>query len=79
MIERCYDIADMFVFWFMWSHHLEIMKCPDGFVCGEAPFNDQFSPTYFCGERFWQPFWVNVSISWNKDYIKRTAKKTVIL
>eukprot|EP00057_Strongylocentrotus_purpuratus_P013599 XP_011668073.1 PREDICTED: relaxin receptor 1-like [Strongylocentrotus purpuratus] len=61
------------------EENCEIVKCPDGYVCGEAPFNEKDSPTNFCEERDWQPFWVNATKAWKKDNINSTAKKAVIL
>eukprot|EP00057_Strongylocentrotus_purpuratus_P016596 XP_011671070.1 PREDICTED: G-protein coupled receptor GRL101-like [Strongylocentrotus purpuratus] len=61
------------------EENCEIIKCPDGYVCGEAPFNDFPPPTNFCEERDWQPFWVNATKAWNKDNIDNTANKAVIL
>ncbi|XP_041474643.1 G-protein coupled receptor GRL101-like [Lytechinus variegatus] len=57
----------------------EIAKCPDGYVCGEAPFNDNNGPVNFCERFVWQPFWVNATRPWKRDDIKNTAKKAVIL
>ncbi|XP_063962145.1 G-protein coupled receptor GRL101-like [Lytechinus pictus] len=57
----------------------EIAKCPDGYVCGEAPFNDINGPVNFCEGCVWQPFWVNATRPWKKEDIKNTAKKAVIL
>ena len=57
----------------------EIIKCPDGYVCGEAPFYEFPHPPNFCEERDWQPFWVNATKAWKKDNVDSTAKKAVIL
>ncbi|XP_054763302.2 G-protein coupled receptor GRL101-like [Lytechinus pictus] len=55
-------------------------KCPDGYSCGESPYNNRHGPVpSACTGPEWVPFWVNASEPWSGRPLQNVAPKATLL